>query len=218
MIWNGERIVLVLVAVQFGEKFVWTKRSGQSGCLAFCQIGLVFAPREVWACKTYKSQFYNWAHRTKSTRWKPGVFSENGNGIQLGHLPKSTWAWVVTCLKLMEWRCSQDVRPARTPLPGSQPGPTLQCLLQCLLHSKSLRKSWNFIITMDIHTISYLSTSLQHLIRFLREMVAWNASSAAGSSILQAMSDISPSVRRRVPERCQKGWPMVTWLPSGKLT
>mmetsp|Transcript_55046 Transcript_55046/g.120424 ORF Transcript_55046/g.120424 Transcript_55046/m.120424 type:complete len:145 (-) Transcript_55046:335-769(-) len=28
------------------------------------------------------------------------------------------------------------------------------------------------------------------------QMVAWNASSAAGSSILQAMSDISPSVRR----------------------
>jgi len=46
-IWNGERIVLVLVALQFGEKLVWTKRSGQSGCLAFCQIGLVFAPREV---------------------------------------------------------------------------------------------------------------------------------------------------------------------------
>ena len=107
------------------------------------------------ACKTYKSQFYNWAHRTKSTRWKPGVFSENGNGIQLGHVPKSTWAWVVTCLKLMEWRCSQDVRPARTPLPGSQPGqPCNVCCNVCFTanHWANLGISSSLWIFIPFHT------------------------------------------------------------------
>ena len=148
-------------------------------------------------------------------------------------------AWVVTCLKLMEWRCSQDVRPARTPLPGSQAGPTSQCLLQCLLHRKSLDKSWNFIITMDI-----ISSSLWILldiigyywifIPFHTYPHHYNTKSDSALRWSHGMRVLRPEVQScklwatsaHLSEgesrfRCHGatvGWPMVTWLPSGKHT